>query len=54
MLFILPPFMLNPPLALVLLLCPKAGGGAMVNVPVFVDFAGGGVMLKAEYGLAAA
>jgi hypothetical protein len=51
MLFILPPFMLfmlNPPLALVLLLCPKAGGGAILNVPVFTDFAGGGAMLKPE------
>jgi len=51
MLFILPPFMLfmlSPLLALELLLCPKAGRGAMLNVPVFIDFAGGGAMLNAE------
>ena len=45
-------FMLSPPLALVLLLlAPKLGGGAMLNVPVFAGFEGGGAMLKAEYGL---
>lgn len=41
-------FMLSPPLALALLLCPKLGGGAMLNVPVPAGFAGGGAMLKAE------
>lgn len=60
MLFILPPFMpfmlfmLSPPLALVLLLlAPRLGGGAMLNVPVYVGFEGGGAMLNAENGLAA-
>lgn len=57
--FMLPPFMpfilfmLSPPLALVLLLCPKLGGVVMLNVPLFAGFTGGGAMLKAEYGLAA-
>lgn len=45
--------MLNPPLALMLLLlAPRLGGGAMLNVPVFAGFEGGGAILKAEYGLA--
>jgi len=47
-------FMLSPPLALtLLLLAPRLGGGAMLNVPVYVGFEGGGAMLNAENGLAA-